>query len=155
MKQRTHLASWALATAVFSLSLSACGSPPDRVSGLRDDVRHITSQSRTQSRPRMVSECTPRTRQQKHSSTSTSRGKKSQRIWYTTETYKDCKQVQRGTERYTRVVRTEGWCIELDDVGGDSTKDDIWYRVSRATYQKAVKVHEGRKLTFRPLERDC
>jgi hypothetical protein len=155
MKQRARLASGALSAAVLTLLLSACGSPPDRVSGLRDDVRHITRLSKTDSRPRTVNECKPRTRQKKHSSTSTSHGRKTKRTWYTTETYQDCQKVRHGTEHFSHVVRAEGWCVELDDVGGDSAKDDIWYRVSHSTYEEAVKVREGGQLTFKPLKRDC
>ncbi|MFE7787892.1 hypothetical protein [Streptomyces sp. NPDC057460] len=131
-------------------------SPPDRtVSGLRDDTRHITRKTTTGTRPRMVKRCTPRVRRVKHTSTSGTGRRKRTRTWYTNDSYKDCKKVQQGTMRYTRVVRRARWCVELDNVGGKSTKDDVWYEVESDVYRRATQLKEGAKLSFTPLRKGC
>jgi hypothetical protein len=131
-------------------------SPPDRtVSGLRDDTRHITRKTTTGTRPRMVKRCTSRVRRVKHTSTSGTGRRKRTRTWYTDDSYKDCKKVQQGTTRYTRVVRRARWCVELDNVGGNSTKDDVWYEVESDVYRRATQLKEGAKLSFTPLRKGC
>ncbi|WP_406429117.1 hypothetical protein [Streptomyces sp. NBC_01589] len=131
-------------------------SPPDRtVSGLRDDIRHITRKTTTGTRPRMVKRCTSRVRRVKHTSTSGTGRRKRTRIWYTDDSYKDCKKVQQGTTRYTRVVRRARWCVELDNVGGNSTADDVWYEVESDVYRRATQLKEGAKLSFTPLRKGC
>ncbi|MGW9130638.1 hypothetical protein [Streptomyces sp. NPDC055681] len=131
-------------------------SPPDRtVSGLRDDTRHITRKTTTGTRPRMVKRCTSRVRRVKHTSTSGTGRRKRTRTWYTNDSYKDCKKVQQGTTRYTRVVRRARWCVELDNVGGNSTKDDVWYEVESDVYRRATRIEEGAKLSFTPLRKGC
>ncbi|WP_406406801.1 hypothetical protein [Streptomyces sp. NBC_01643] len=131
-------------------------SPPDRtVSGLRDDTRHITRKTTTGTRPRMVKRCTSRVRRVKHTSTSGTGRRKRTRTWYTNDSYKDCKKVQQGTTRYTRVVRRARWCVELDNVGGNSTKDDVWYEVESDVYRRATQLKEGAKLSFTPLRKGC
>ncbi|MET8329280.1 hypothetical protein [Streptomyces sp. NPDC005181] len=131
-------------------------SPPDRtVSGLRDDTRHVTRKTTTGTRPRMVKRCTPRVRKVKHTSTSGTGRRKRTRTWYTNDSYQDCKKVQQGTTSYTRVVRQARWCVELDNVGGNSTEDDIWYEVESAVYHRATELKEGAKLSFTPLRRGC
>nr|WTB32937.1 hypothetical protein OG781_28795 [Streptomyces sp. NBC_00830] len=164
-----------LAAVLLAALLTACGSsdgpsspagsgvvdgtvpsPPDRtVSGLRDDTRHITRETTTGTRPRMVKRCTPRVRRVKHTSTSGTGRRKRTRTWYTDDSYKDCKKVQQGTMRYTRVVRRARWCVELDNVGGNSTEDDVWYEVESDVYRKATQLKEGAKLSFTPLRRGC
>ncbi|MFG2624364.1 hypothetical protein [Streptomyces sp. NPDC048473] len=131
-------------------------SPPDRtVAGLRDDIRHITRKTATGTRPRMVERCTARVRKVKHTS-STGKGRtRKTRTWYTNDSYKDCKKVQQGTRSYTRVVRPARWCVELDNVGGNSARDDVWYEVESAVYHKATQIKEGAGLTFTPLRRGC
>ncbi|MER5684484.1 hypothetical protein [Streptomyces sp. NPDC002205] len=131
-------------------------SPTDRtVSGLRDDTRHITRRTTTSTRPRMVKRCTTRVRRVKHTSTSGTGRRKRSRTWYTDDSYKDCKKVQQGTMRYTRVVRRARWCVELDNVGGNSTADDVWYEVESDVYRKATQLKEGAKLSFTPLRKGC
>lgn len=131
-------------------------SPPDRtVSGLRDDTRHVTRRTATGTRPRMVNRCTTRVRKVKHTSTSGTGRRKRTRTWYSDDSYKDCKKVQQGTTSYTRVVRRARWCVELDDVGGNSIKDDVWYEVESDVYRKATQLKEGAKLSFTPLRRGC
>ena len=36
-----------------------------------------------------------------------------------------------------RVVRREQWCVSLDNLGGDAKRDDVWYQVSKTTYDAA------------------
>ncbi|SCF77316.1 hypothetical protein [Streptomyces sp. Ncost-T10-10d] len=129
-------------------------SPPDRtVSGLRDDIRHITRKTATGTRPRTVERCTTRVRKVKHTSSTGSTRKT--RTWYTNDSYKDCEKVQQGTRSYTRVVRPARWCVELDNVGGNPAEDDVWYEVESAVYHKATQIEEGSKLSFTPLRRGC
>ena len=45
--------------------------------------------------------------------------------------------------------------LELDDVGGNSTKDDVWYGGESDVYRKATELKEGAKLSFIPLRRGC
>ncbi|MGC5004453.1 hypothetical protein [Streptomyces sp. DT203] len=131
-------------------------SPPDRtVSGLRDDTRHITRKTTTGTRPRMVKRCTSRVRRVKHTSTSGTGRRKRTRTWYTNDSYKDCEKVQQGTMRYTRVVRRARWCVELDNVGGNSAKDDVWYEVESDVYRRATELKEGARLSFTPLRKGC
>ncbi|WP_371795532.1 hypothetical protein [Streptomyces sp. NBC_01718] len=131
-------------------------SPPDRtVSGLRDDTRHVTRKATTGTRPRMVNRCTTRVRKVKHTSTSGTGRRKRTRTWYSDDSYKDCKKVQQGTTSYTRVVRRARWCVELDDVGGNSTEDDVWYEVESDVYREATQLKEGAELSFTPLRRGC
>lgn len=127
--------------------------PP--VTGMLDDHRHVARKTAAARRPHMVRRCTDRTRRVKHSSSSGSGKRKSTRTWYTTEHYKDCRKVQQGTEPYTRVLAAERWCVELDDVGGDRTEDDVWYTVDSATYDTAAGADEGTPMSFTPLATGC
>ncbi|MFJ7944657.1 hypothetical protein ACIQ6K_13565 [Streptomyces sp. NPDC096354] len=137
----------------------ADGAEPSRadrtVSGLRDDIRHVTRRTTRGTRPRMVNRCTTRVKRVKHTSTSGTGRRKRTRTWYTDDSYKDCKKVQQGTTSYTRVVRRARWCVELDNVGGKSTEDDVWYEVESDVYHKATQLKEGAKLSFTPLRRGC
>lgn len=170
----------AVATALLALLLGACGSPDSgavagsgpsaaasagtrapvakadpAVTGLLDDHRHMARRTAPGRRPHMVQRCTDRTRRVRHTSSSGSGKRRSTRTWYTTEHYKDCRKVQQGTEAYTRVVSAERWCVELDDVGGERTRDDVWYEVDSATYGKAAGAGEGTPMSFTPLARGC
>ncbi|WP_327369260.1 hypothetical protein [Streptomyces sp. NBC_01217] len=167
----------ALAAVLLAALLTACGSPsesgsggsadsghgggtassaPDRtVSGLRDDIRHLTRKTATGTRPHMVKRCTSRVRKVKHTSSSGTGRRRTTRTWYTNDSYQDCTKVRRGTESYTRVVRPERWCVELDNVGGNSAKDDVWYEVESTVYRKATQLKEGAGLSFAPLRRGC
>ncbi|MDX2707091.1 hypothetical protein PV350_30205 [Streptomyces sp. PA03-6a] len=127
--------------------------PP--VTGALDDHRHVARRTAPARRPHMVQRCTDRTRRVKHTSSKGSGKRKSTRTWYTTEHYQDCRKVQQGTESYTRVVSAERWCVELDDVGGDRTRDDVWYKVDATTYGTAVGAEEGTPMSFTPLASGC
>jgi hypothetical protein len=105
----------------------------DDVFGLRDSVRHLSAKTVRATRPRLVKKCSSATRRVRHSARTGTGKRKTTRTWYTTERYQDCKRVRSGTETYTRVVRAERWCVRLDDVNGDTGKDDVWYRVTGAT----------------------
>ncbi|MER5361371.1 hypothetical protein [Streptomyces sp. NPDC002785] len=167
----------ALTAGLLAALLSACGSPAapsgsaapvvggspadsglrdgTTVSGLRDDIRHITRKTATGTRPRMVERCTTRVRKVKHTSSTGKGGTRKTRTWYTDDSYKDCKKIQQGTRSYTRVVRRARWCVELDNVGGNPAKDDVWYEVEAAVHHKATQIEEGGKLSFTPLRRGC
>ncbi|WP_330289238.1 hypothetical protein [Streptomyces sp. NBC_00576] len=101
------------------------------VTGLRDDVRHISRKTAKATRPHMVRKC---------------RSSKGSR---------KCTTVRSGTETYTRVVRQERWCVSLNDVGGDTSKDAVWYQVTQATYAKAVDADRLDKLRFTPTATGC
>lgn len=138
--------------AALLVALSACASSTDSsVSGLRDDLRIVPKKTVRDTRPRMVEQCTNGTKRVKH--TSTSKGRT--RTWYTTEPTRSCRKVQQGTESYDRVTRQPRWCVELDDVDGSTTKDDVWFEVDSSTYSTAADAKEGDKLSFTPLRTGC
>lgn len=177
-RRRPHTA--AVTVTLLAALLSACGSPDSGaaagagpstaasagnrapvatadapVSGVLDDHRHVARRTATELRPRMVQRCTDRTRRVRHSSSSGSGKRRSTRTWYTTEHDKECRKAQQGTESSTRVVSAERWCVELDDVGGDRTRDDLWFQVGSATYGRAAEAGEGAVMPFRPLATGC
>ncbi|MFE5004769.1 hypothetical protein ACFRJ3_09045 [Streptomyces sp. NPDC056696] len=171
MKQRPVLAGLTL---MLVAVLSACGggadkgdgraggtggaySKPhsDQVRGLYDAVRHLPRKTVKGTRAHMVKECDPATRKVKHTSRSGSGTRKRTRTWYTTEHYKQCHKVRKGSETYTRVVRTERWCVRLDDVNGKRAKDDLWFRVSPATYSEVRNKDVHARVKFDPRARGC
>ncbi|MEU4173076.1 hypothetical protein AB0F46_40270 [Streptomyces sp. NPDC026665] len=125
------------------------------VFGLRDETRHRTARTTRATRPHMTKKCTTTTRRVRHTSTTGSGTKRHTRTWYSTEHAKSCKQVRSGTETYTRVVRPEQWCVSLDDVGGDKGQDDVWYQVTRTTYDTAVATDEHERMEFTPKDSGC
>ncbi|MFF1258525.1 MULTISPECIES: hypothetical protein [unclassified Streptomyces] len=127
----------------------------DQVRGLYDAVRHLPRKTVKGTRAHMVKECDPATRKVKHTSRSGSGKRKTTRTWYTTERYKQCHKVRKGSETYTRVVRTERWCVRLDDVNGKRAKDDLWFRVSHATYSDVHGKDEHARVKFEPRARGC
>lgn len=153
----------AAAAAVLALALSACTgasehsnpSKSSKVTGLRDDVRSDPQKSTTATRPRMVEKCTPRTKRVRHTSTTGVGRKKSTKTWYTDEKYNNCKKVRQGTETYTKVLSRARWCVELDDLNGKWSKDDVWFEVDSATYNTALTKKEGTKVSFTPLRTGC
>ncbi|MEV8544617.1 hypothetical protein [Streptomyces sp. NPDC051572] len=128
---------------------------PDTVTGLRDSLRHLARQTAKGTRPHTVTKCTPATKKVQHKSSSGSGAKKKTRTWYTTEQYRKCQKVRSGTETYTRIVRAERWCVSLDDVGGNTAKDDVWYQVTRAAYDKARTADEHARVEFTPTGSGC
>jgi hypothetical protein len=54
-----------------------------------------------------------------------------------------------GTKR-VKVVDKPGkpalYCVELDDVNGSKSDDDVWYTVTMSTYVKAAAKDEGDKI---------
>ncbi|MGW2830336.1 hypothetical protein [Streptomyces sp. NPDC001286] len=144
-------------TITYSSDSSARETTPrsDSVSGLRDTVRHLSVRTVKATRPHMVKKCTSSTRRVRHTASSGTGTKRKTRTWYTTERTRTCKNVRTGTETYRRVVRPERWCVRLDDVGGDKTKDDIWFRVSSATYHQALAAKEHTRLEFVPQGSAC
>ncbi|MFE0681100.1 hypothetical protein ACFW17_09860 [Streptomyces sp. NPDC058961] len=138
-------------------AVSACGTKNDNkaVSGTRGDVRHVPRQTVIDRRPAFLTQCTTRTKQVKHTSTSGSGATKKTRTWYTTEPYQDCKKVRRGTEPYVRVAQAERWCVQLDDVNGNTGRDHVWYEVESAVYEQAAATEVGSKMTLLPLRSGC
>ncbi|MEU9455966.1 hypothetical protein [Streptomyces sp. NPDC048277] len=134
---------------------SGAGNDDDTVRGLKDSVRHITATTTRATRPHLVKRCSTATRRVRHTSGSGSGSRRRTRTWYTTERYRSCTQVQRGTETYRKTVRPEEWCVELDDVNGDRKRDDVWYRVSRQTYGDALGADDRARLEFVPTGRGC
>ncbi|MFC9499969.1 hypothetical protein [Streptomyces sp. NPDC056982] len=127
----------------------------DQVRGLYDAVRHFPRKTVKGTRAHMVKECDPATRKVKHTSRSGSGKRKRTRTWYTTERYEQCHKVRKGSETYTRVVRTERWCVRLDDVNGTAAKDNLWFRVSPATYSDVHGKAEHARVKFEPRARGC
>ncbi|MFE1289811.1 hypothetical protein [Streptomyces sp. NPDC058751] len=125
------------------------------VFGLRDDVRHLRAKTARATRPHMTKKCATTTRRVKHTSSTGSGTKRHTRTWYSTEHSKTCKQVRRGTESYTRVVRPEQWCVSLDDVDGDKGRDDVWYQVDRTDYDAAVGTDDHARIGFTPTGDGC
>jgi hypothetical protein len=128
---------------------------PDTVTGLRDAVRHLAKQTTRATRPHTVTKCTPATKKVQHKSSSGSGAKKKTRTWTTTEQYRKCAKVRSGTETYTRTVRKERWCVSLDDVGGDTAKDGVWYQVTRAAYDEVRSADEHARVEFTPTGSGC
>ncbi|MEU6476652.1 hypothetical protein ABZ858_07125 [Streptomyces sp. NPDC047017] len=137
---------------------AACGSSedetPDPVSGLKDTARHVSRQTAQAVRPRLVRKCTTRTRQVRHTSSSGSGKERKTRTWYTTEDYQDCRKVRSGTEMYQEEVQPERWCVRLDDVDGDDSVDDVWYRVTSTDYDQALAADDHARLEFVPQQPD-
>ncbi|MEU9344477.1 hypothetical protein AB0D74_25100 [Streptomyces sp. NPDC048278] len=127
----------------------------DTVRGLKDSVRHIAAKTTRATRPRLVKKCTTATRRVRHSSSSGTGSRRRTRTWYTTERYRSCTRVRRGTETYRKTVRTEKWCVELDDVNGDKRRDDVWYRVDRTVYGDALAADGHARLEFSPVADGC
>lgn len=128
---------------------------PDTVTGLRDSVRHLARQTAKGTRPHTVTKCASASKEVRHTSSSGSGSKKKTRTWYTTEQYRKCSKVRSGTETYTRIVRTERWCVSLDDVGGDTAKDDVWYQVTRAVYDEVRTADDHARVEFAPAGTGC
>ncbi|MFJ9245875.1 hypothetical protein [Streptomyces sp. NPDC101776] len=125
------------------------------MTGLRDSVRHLAKQTVKATRPHTVTKCAPATKQVRHTSSSGSGSKKKTRTWYTTKQYRKCAKVHSGTETYTRIVRKERWCVSLDDVGGDTARDDVWYQVTRAAYDAARGMDEHARVEVTPTGTGC
>lgn len=120
--------------------------PDDTVVGVLDTYRHDPRKTVPATRARMADVCTDRTRRVRPTSSRGSGKHRTTRSWYTTEHYRDCHKVRRGTETYQRVVRAERWCVRLDDA---------WYRVDAATYGSATNTDRGHRLTITPLGTGC
>ncbi|MFJ9374787.1 hypothetical protein [Streptomyces sp. NPDC101455] len=128
---------------------------PDTVTGLRDSVRHLAKTTTKATRPHTVTKCASASKKVQHKSSSGSGSKKKTRTWYTTERYRECSKVRSGTATYTRIVRAERWCVSLDDVGGDTAKDDVWYQVTRSAYDEARIADEHARVEFTPTGSGC
>ncbi|SFY48616.1 hypothetical protein [Streptomyces sp. F-1] len=127
-------------------------SAPETVTGLRDTVQHLTERTTPATRPHLITRCTTGTHRVRHTSRSGSGAHRTTRTWYTTERHRDCHTIRSGTETYLRVLRPERWCVRLDDVDGDTGRDDVWYRVERSDYYTALAADDHARLEFVPLD---
>ncbi|MGY4982779.1 hypothetical protein ACWCYL_37505 [Streptomyces sp. 900105755] len=147
------------ATGAVSVSGSgtagAASAEEDTVHGLKDTVRHVTAKTTRATRPHLVKKCSTATRRERHSSSSGTGSRRKTRTWYTTERYRSCTTVRSGTETYRKTVRTEKWCVELDDVNGDRRRDDVWYQVSSSVYGDAVAAADHARLEFTAVREGC
>ncbi|MFJ9081884.1 hypothetical protein ACIRL3_05675 [Streptomyces sp. NPDC102384] len=173
MKRRPTLAGL---TMMLVVALAACGGGPqqdtstsghgggkdtgshtvrqddtDKVTGVRDGVRHVTRRTTRSTRPHLVKKCRTDTRRVRHTKRSHGRTKTS----YTTKKVRDCHKVRRGTEKYTRVLRAERWCVRLDDVNGKRSVDDQWFRVNSTVYGRVQGEDDRAKVTIQPLRKGC
>ncbi|WP_306316514.1 MULTISPECIES: hypothetical protein [unclassified Streptomyces] len=129
--------------------------PDDRVTGVRDTVRHVARRTTRATRPHLVKKCGTETRKVRHTKRVKSHHKSRKKTWYTTKKVRDCHKVRKGTEKYTRVLRSERWCVRLDAVGGKSGKNDQWYRVNSTTYGRVQGADDRAKVTIEPLRKGC
>ncbi|MEU6192762.1 hypothetical protein [Streptomyces sp. NPDC047061] len=127
----------------------------DTVHGLKDSVRHVAARTVRATRPHLVRKCSTATRRVRHTSSSGTGSRRTTRTWYTTERYRSCAKVRSGTETYRKTVRTEKWCVELDDVNGDKRRDDVWYEVGRSVYGDARAADDRARLEFSPVAEGC
>ncbi|MCD9877936.1 hypothetical protein [Streptomyces guryensis] len=127
----------------------------ERVSGLRDTLRHLPRKTVTGTRAHLVTKCTSTTRQVRHTTRPGTGTRKTTRVWYTTEHHQSCRKVRQGTESYRRVVRPERWCVSLDDVTGGKSRDDVWYRVTRETYHQVLAADAHARVAFTPTGTGC
>lgn len=141
--------------ALAIVTACAMSNTTDKVTGMRDDVHHVTQKIGPATRPHMISICKNRTKRVPHTSTSRTKTGTTTRTWTTTETVRDCHREQRGVENYTRITRSERWCVELDNVNGKKRRDDVWFQVDPRTYATALAADEGQKLTFTPRSTGC
>jgi hypothetical protein len=121
------------------------------VSGALDAGRHVPVRTVSASRPHLVQECRPTTRQVRRT---TGVGKR-RTTTYTTVRTTECESVQQGTETYRKVVSDERWCVELDNVNGHADQDRRWYRVTPDDYRQALGRSVGSPLTLRPTGEGC
>lgn len=137
--------------ATLALGLVGCSGGETTVKGRRDDIRHLPKLQHTATRTvtDYRQQCTSKTRPV----TSGSGLKKTTG----TRTYQDCTKVRAGshTESYPKVDREERYCVELDDVNGKRSADDVWFTVSSATYWKAARKHEGDKFKMSYYHKGC
>ncbi|MFD8817063.1 hypothetical protein ACFV23_37650 [Streptomyces sp. NPDC059627] len=138
-----------------SSSGSTASGHDDTVRGLKDSVRHVTAKTTPTTRPRLVRKCSTTTHRVRHTSRSGTGSRRTTRTWYTTERYRSCTKVRSGTETYRKTVRTEKWCVELDDVNGDKRRDDVWYQVTSSVYGDARTAHDRTRLEFDPTAEGC
>ncbi|WP_406439101.1 hypothetical protein OHB00_29415 [Streptomyces sp. NBC_00631] len=143
------------ATARETGSGGASSAQDDTVRGLKDTVRHVTAKTTRATRPRLVRRCSSTTHRVRHTSSSGTGSRRRTRTWYTTERYRSCTKVRSGTEIYRKTVRTEKWCVELDDVNGDERRDDVWYQVSSSVYGDARTADDHARLEFAPVAEGC
>ncbi|MFF3495457.1 hypothetical protein ACFYWS_29375 [Streptomyces sp. NPDC002795] len=123
----------------------------DKVTGVRDGVRHTLRRTTRATRPHLVKKCDTDTRKVRHTKRSHGRTK----TYYTTKKVRDCHKVRKGTEKYTRVLRAERWCVRLDAVGGKRGANDQWYRVNSTTYGRVQGAEDRAKVTIDPIRQGC
>ncbi|MET8469356.1 hypothetical protein ABZY90_10560 [Streptomyces sp. NPDC006422] len=169
MKRRPTLAGL---TMVLVVALAACGGGTEKsasthgggatgsqsveqrdekVTGVRDAVRHLSRRTTRATRPHLVRTCDTDMRRVRHTKRSNGRTK----TYYTTKKVRDCHKVRRGTERYTRVLRPERFCVRLDAVGGRKGENDRWFAVNSVTFHRVQQADDRAKVTIAPLRKGC
>lgn len=128
---------------VLGLALTACGaSSPAKTSGNLDDVKYLPSVRFVPAVTHKVTKTVPKTKR-----TCTGTGLK-----------KKCTDKADGTKTVRTTVtdhpavpgKSAMYCIELDNVEGNSRKDDQWYAVTWKTYSKWDDKNEGARVTSMP-----
>ncbi len=136
MKARTVVAG----VAVLGIALTACGEPQE-VSGLRDDVKTTKA---VKAVPELSHKVTKVRDKYKTVCTSYKKGvcKSSRKVKDGTETY-----TEKVIDRHYKPGKAKQYCIELDNVNGNTDNDDVWYNVSSTTYYKYSVKPEGAEIS--------
>lgn len=126
----------ATATAAGLFALTACsGGAPSKTYGNLDDVKYIRSVRAVPAKTHTVT---------KHE-------KKTKTVCIGTGYKKSCSTKSDGyrtvrttvTDKPGKPGKSAVYCVELDNVGGDSHNDDQWFEVSSSTYYRWASKPEG------------
>lgn len=133
--------------AVLAATLTACGGSGvvtlDAVEGNRDDLRYVKQVTKMRQVDIKSRQCRVVT------DTRVVNGKS--KVVASTK----CKDVKVGTRQEAYQVKPPKWCVELDAVNGEATKNDQWFQVDYGTYQLAGEMTEGTRINFTPLAEGC
>lgn len=136
--------------AALVVTLAACeGAEPTKpVEGLRDDLKYLAPIYVTTHQPVTRRDCTTTV----ETRTTFVNGKATTKTVPVTK----CKDVNTGqTRQVTTMTKQPKWCVELDNVNGDQSADDQWYRVDQGTHQLASETTEGKSIKFTPIGQGC
>lgn len=136
------LAKYAVGATAVAFVLSSCSNNATTVNGNRDDTRYLTEISHPATRWEDVTrnKCVTKYR----TSTTTFNGK----ITTRRTPYSECRSVVIGHHQiaYRQVTRPAKWCVELDNVNGDTDADDRWYTVTSSVYYSVNPKRDGSKV---------
>lgn len=131
-----HVRNVALVGAVM-LGIAACdAAAPEQkpVSGLRDDVKYKAAVKEKSHQER------------------TSKQECSRRVNGVCKSWRTVKGWKKVVDRASKPAL---YCVELDNVNGSRSDDDVWYTVNAGTYYKAVAKDEGDSIKFKPVHGGC